>query len=205
MPRLSNAVKSASQTGERIVSRNLRQQAYSIPDTTTRVIRVRTLSAAARTGWLTLGPLRFPCAIGRNGITRRGREGDWATPAGRYRLLAVFYRADRGSRPRTLLPVRATRPDDGWCDAPGDRNYNSHVRRPYPASSETLWRDDCLYDISVVLDHNQRPRKRNDGSAIFFHVAKPGFPPTAGCIAISAPAMRCILAAAGRDCVIEIG
>jgi L,D-peptidoglycan transpeptidase YkuD (ErfK/YbiS/YcfS/YnhG family) len=40
------------------------------------------------------------------------------------------------------------------------------------------------YDIVVVLDHNRVPRVRGAGSAIFMHVAGPGYPPTAGCIAL---------------------
>ena len=88
---------------------------------------------------------------------------------------------------RTALPVRAIRRRDGWCDAPADRNYNRPVRLPYPASAERLWREDALYDLVVVLDYNERPRVRGRGSAIFMHVAKPGYAPTEGCIALARP------------------
>jgi L,D-peptidoglycan transpeptidase YkuD (ErfK/YbiS/YcfS/YnhG family) len=81
--------------------------------------------------------------------------------------------------------VRAIRERDGWCDASADRNYNRPVRHPYPASAERLWRADGLYDIVVVLDCNDRPRVRGRGSAIFMHVAKPGYAPTEGCIALA--------------------
>ena len=87
-------------------------------------------------------------------------------------------------RPRTGLPVRPIRPDDGWCDAPADRNYNRAVRHPYPASAERLWRMDHLYDVVVVLRHNWRPRVRAGGSAIFVHLARSGYAPTEGCIAL---------------------
>ncbi len=40
-----------------------------------------------------------------------------------------------------------------------------------------------MYDLLVVLNHNQRPRIKGGGSAIFLHVAKPGFTPTEGCLA----------------------
>ena len=129
--------------------------------------------------------MRFPCALGRAGCRVRKREGDGATPIGHWRLRAVLYRPDRVQRPRTHLPVRAIRPCDGWCDAPADRNYNRPVRHPYPASAERLWRADGLYDIVVVLDCNDRPRVRGRGSAIFMHVAKPGYAPTEGCIALA--------------------
>ena len=147
-----------------------------------RVSRCRPAPAGA---WLTLGGLTFPCALGRAGCRARKREGDGATPIGLWRVRAVLYRPDRVRRPRTHLPVRAIRPHDGWCDAPADRNYNRPVRHPYPASAERLWRADELYDVVVVLGYNDRPRVRGRGSAIFMHVAKPGYAPTEGCIALA--------------------
>jgi L,D-peptidoglycan transpeptidase YkuD (ErfK/YbiS/YcfS/YnhG family) len=106
----------------------------------------------------------------------------------------VLYRADRVQRPRTRLPVRRIGPRDGWCDAPGDRNYNRPVLHPYPVSAERLWRDDGLYDIVVVLDYNLRPRLRGRGSAVFMHVARPGYRPTEGCIALRQDHLRLLLA-----------
>jgi L,D-peptidoglycan transpeptidase YkuD (ErfK/YbiS/YcfS/YnhG family) len=90
------------------------------------------------------------------------------------------------------------RSDDGWCDAAGDRNYNRHVRHPYPSSAERLWREDELYDLVVVLDHNRRPRVQGRGSAIFMHVARGGYAPTQGCIALSATHLRRLIALAGK-------
>lgn len=58
------------------------------------------------------------------------------------------------------------------------------MRYPYAASAETLWRSDRLYDVVVVLGYNMRPRSRGRGSAIFVHLAKPGYAPTEGCIAL---------------------
>ncbi len=123
----------------------------------------------------------FACALGRGGRQITKREGDGATPVGTWRIIAIYYRADRtfrwiGPRLGVALPqagrARVLHGDDGWCDAPGDANYNRFVRHPYPASAEHLWRDDHLYDICLVLDHNQCPRVRNHGSAIFLHVAR---------------------------------
>jgi L,D-peptidoglycan transpeptidase YkuD (ErfK/YbiS/YcfS/YnhG family) len=103
---------------------------------------------------------------------------------GCWRIGAVRHRPDRVRRPRTALPVRALSPDDGWCDAPADRNYNRGVRHPYPASAERLWRRDGLYDLLAILACNERPRVRGRGSAIFLHAASAGYDPTAGCIAL---------------------
>lgn len=164
---------------------------------------VRTLSAAASTGQVSLGTLVFPCALGR-GTSRLKREGDGATPAGAWRLERVIYRADRVQRPVTGLPVLRMRAADGWCDAPADRNYNRPVCHPYPASAEKLWRADHLYDVVVVLSHNRRPRVRNHGSAIFMHVARPGYAPTEGCIALERRHLLRLLARLGRGARIRI-
>jgi L,D-peptidoglycan transpeptidase YkuD (ErfK/YbiS/YcfS/YnhG family) len=142
------------------------------------------LSAASARGILRLGGLTLPCALGRGGRRARKREGDGATPIGCWRIAGVLYRADRMRRPATRLPVRRIAPTDGWCDAPADRNYNRAVRHPYPASAECLWRADHLYDVIVVLGYNRKPRVRGRGSAVFMHLAKPGYAPTEGCIAL---------------------
>jgi L,D-peptidoglycan transpeptidase YkuD (ErfK/YbiS/YcfS/YnhG family) len=150
-----------------------------------RVATVSVLSSGACRGRLTLGGLAFPCALGRTGCRAGKREGDGATPVGLWRVRALLYRPDRVRRPRTHLPVLTIRQHDGWCDTPADRNYNRPVRHPYPASAERLWRSDELYDIVVVLGYNDRPRVRGRGSAIFMHVAKSGYAPTEGCIALA--------------------
>ncbi len=114
----------------------------------------------------------------------RKREGDGATPRGSFRLEGAFYRCDKICRPGSGLPIAATRPEDGWCDAANDRNYNRRVRHPYPASAEHLWRPDGLYDVVVVVSYNRRPRRIAAGSAIFMHVAEQGLRPTEGCVAL---------------------
>ncbi|GAB4229149.1 MAG: L,D-transpeptidase [Methyloligellaceae bacterium] len=150
-------------------------------------------------GLLSFGEQRLACALGRSGIRALKREGDGATPAGCWLLRRVLYRPDRVTRPRTRLPVKAITPAMGWCDTPGDRNYNRAVRLPYPAGCEALWRDDRIYDILVILSHNERPRVRGHGSAVFLHLARPGYTPTEGCVALSEAALRRVLAASGPD------
>jgi L,D-peptidoglycan transpeptidase YkuD (ErfK/YbiS/YcfS/YnhG family) len=97
-----------------------------------------------------------------------------------------------------VLDLRATRPNDGWCDSPSDRNYNRRVDLPYRSSAEKLWRDDGLYDIVVVLGYNDAPRIRNRGSAIFMHIARTGFRPTEGCVALREADLRRVLNAVRR-------
>jgi L,D-peptidoglycan transpeptidase YkuD (ErfK/YbiS/YcfS/YnhG family) len=168
-------------------------------------VRVAALSLQCQRATLCYGSLRYPCAVGRSGCRVRKREGDSATPIGRWRLRAVLYRPDRVLRPRTALPVRAIRRADGWCDAPADRNYNRPVRLPYRASAERLWREDALYDIVVVLDHNERPRSRGRGSAIFIHVARSGYAPTEGCIALARPHLLHLLERVGTAATVCVG
>ena len=81
--------------------------------------------------------------------------------------------------------IDPTQPEDGWCDSPEDPAYNRPVRLPYAASCETLQRQDELYDIVVILGHNDAPPVPGLGSAIFLHCAKPGYPPTLGCVALA--------------------
>ncbi len=163
------------------------------PDCSANLV-VRTISPKSTRGRLHLGPLSWPCAIGRSGRGARKREGDGLTPAGRWGLRLVLYRADRGLPPRTGLPFRVISLNGGWCDESTDRNYNRPVRHPYPASAEHLSRDDRLYDVVVVLRYNERPRIRGRGSAIFMHQAHNDYKPTAGCIALSGRDLRLVLA-----------
>ena len=170
-----------------------------------RRVVLRVTSRSARRGVLECGAMRLPCALGRSGIASAKREGDGATPSGRWRLLEVRWRADRGRRPRTGLPVRRIEPRDGWCDDPTDRNYNRPVRHPYPASAELLSREDHLYDIVVVLAYNVRPRARGRGSAIFMHLARAGYAPTEGCVDLSDGDLRRLLALVGTSTQLVVG
>jgi L,D-peptidoglycan transpeptidase YkuD (ErfK/YbiS/YcfS/YnhG family) len=124
-------------------------------------------------------------AIGPAGIGLKGGEGDGITPRGTFPVREIFYRADRIPKPNTALPLRAIREDDGWCDAPDDPNYNRLVKLPYPASAEHLWREDHLYDLVAVLGYNDDPVVPGKGSAIFLHLAKPGYSHTQGCVALA--------------------
>ena len=68
-----------------------------------------------------------------------------------------------------------------------------------------MWREDNLYDVVVVLGQNDVPRVRNKGSAIFMHIAREGFAPTEGCIALRGRDLKRVLARLPRRCEIVIG
>jgi L,D-peptidoglycan transpeptidase YkuD (ErfK/YbiS/YcfS/YnhG family) len=125
-----------------------------------------------------------PAAVGRTGVTASKREGDGATPVGTYPLVCGFYRADRMPTPRSSLAMRALSPRDAWVDDPADHNYNRLVSLPYPAHTEQMWLEDAVYDLLVVIGYNMDPVVPGAGSAIFLHIARPDFTPTAGCIAV---------------------
>ena len=135
--------------------------------------------------WLVAGQRAIRAALGRASVKAAKREGDGATPAGRFHPVRLWWRADRLPRPRTLLPVRRITVDDAWCEDPADRRYNSPFRRSANEPGDRLKRADGLYDLIVEIDHNTRPRVAGYGSAVFIHVARPGFAPTAGCVALS--------------------
>ena len=154
-----------------------------------------------------LGPgRRTTCVLGRSGVipSDMKREGDGASPLGVWPIRRVMYREDRGPQPNTALPVSAIRPDDGWCDAPGDVAYNRQVKLPYPASAETLFRDDHVYDLIVILGHNDNPVRDGMGSAIFLHLERPERTPTEGCVALSRTDLERLLAEAVLGDAIEI-
>ena len=134
--------------------------------------------------------MAIPVALGRSGIRADKREGDGGTPRGRFRPLRLWWRADRLIRPRTLLPVRRIGPADAWCEDPADRRYNRPFRRSANEPGDRLRRADGLYDLIVEIDHNTRPRVAGRGSAVFIHVARDGFGPTAGCVALHAAISR---------------
>ncbi len=122
------------------------------------------------------GGSQIRVAIGRAGILANKREGDGGTPRGRFRLVRLWWRADRAPRPRTLLPVRRIGKHDGWSEDPKDRLYNRPIRVADGVPGDRLWRQDGLYDFIIELDHNTRPRVAGRGSAVFIHVAREGIP-----------------------------
>ena len=146
----------------------------------------------------------IPVALGRSGIKADKREGDGGTPRGRFRLLRLWWRPDRMPRPRTALPMRRIGRDDAWCEDASDHRYNQPFHLAPGAPGDRLWREDHLYDLIIELDHNTRPRAKNRGSAVFIHLARTGFQPTAGCIALRGDDLRRLLPRLRKNSWIEI-
>src|SRR5579884_314295 len=156
-------------------------------------------------GWLVAGGKAIPVALGRGGVKANKREGDGGTPAGLFRPLRLWWRADRRNRPRTALPARRIHVQDAWCEDPADRRYNRPFRKSANEPGDRLARKDQLYDLIVEIDHNTRPRVAGRGSAVFIHLARPGFAPTAGCVALSRRDLVALVARLGPRTRIVIG
>jgi L,D-peptidoglycan transpeptidase YkuD (ErfK/YbiS/YcfS/YnhG family) len=167
------------------------------PDRPLAMIRIHAAAGDPCRGWLTAGGQVVPVALGRGGIKANKLEGDGGTPKGTFRPLKLWWRADRHARPRTFLPVRAIGPDNAWCEDPKNRHYNRPVRLERGRGGDRLMRDDHLYDFIVEIDHNTRPRIANRGSAVFLHLARDNFAPTAGCVSMTESAMLRLLARLG--------
>ena len=148
------------------------------------------------------------CALGRAGVSGDKREGDGATPIGRFALREIRYRTDRLTLPNTAIAAAPIEPRDGWCDDPADPAYNRAVVLPYGASAETMWRDDGLYDLLVTLGHNDAPPVAGRGSAIFLHCASLDVDgrlgPTEGCVALPRDTLLALAPRLTADMMIEI-
>ena len=154
---------------------------------------IRANCNAKKTGLISFARQSIPCILGKGGIVAHKIEGDRATPRGKFRILYGFYRSDRIRHLSTEIKMVPIKKHYGWCDDTRSPLYNHFVKLPTKWQHETLWRNDNLYDVCLVLDHNLYPRKRNGGSAIFFHLKHTDNKPTEGCIAVSLEHMKKLL------------
>jgi L,D-peptidoglycan transpeptidase YkuD (ErfK/YbiS/YcfS/YnhG family) len=169
------------------------------------LVRIRAAAGQRNRGWLTAGGQTIKVALGRGGIRANKREGDGGTPRGTFRPLRLWWRADRHPKPSTFLPVRAIGPEDAWCEDISSRHYNQPLRLASNQSGDRLVRDDHLYDFIIEIDHNTCPRIAGRGSAVFLHLARNDFSPTAGCVSMTAAAMLRLLKRLGPKTKIVIG
>jgi L,D-peptidoglycan transpeptidase YkuD (ErfK/YbiS/YcfS/YnhG family) len=168
-------------------------------------IHIRSAAGNPRRGWLVAGHWAIPVALGRGGIIANKREGDGGTPKGIFRPKRLWWRADRHPRPKTFLPIRAIHGEDAWCEDPASRHYNRPITLARNHSGDRLRRDDHLYDFIVEIDHNTAPRIAGRGSAVFLHLARANFSPTAGCVSMKKSAMLQLLRRIGSQTKIIIG
>src|SRR6201997_5001833 len=145
----------------------VRRNDNAVRKTSLSAIHVHVRPRLRAQAWLVAEQRALRAALGRASVKAAKREGDGATPAGRFQPVRLWWRADRLPRPATLLPVRRIAPDDAWCENPKDRRYNRPFRRSANEPGDHLKRGDGLYDLIVEIDHNTRPRVAGSGSAVF--------------------------------------
>jgi L,D-peptidoglycan transpeptidase YkuD (ErfK/YbiS/YcfS/YnhG family) len=155
-------------------------------------------------GYLTFKNLKFQCAWGKAGIGKKIREGDSITPRGIFKLVKVFYRADKIKNLKTPLKKIRIKKIMGWCDDPKSKFYNKLIILPINFGCEKLYRSDRLYDLVVVLNYNLNPIIKNKGSAIFIHIAKKSFKKTQGCIALNKENLINLLSVIRKNTKIKI-
>jgi L,D-peptidoglycan transpeptidase YkuD (ErfK/YbiS/YcfS/YnhG family) len=135
----------------------------------------------------------------------RKTEGDGRAPAGVFALSSAF---GRGAPPmKTAMPWLSTTPELACVDDPKSSRYNRLIQEdpadevaadggPPPAAlrdyktAERMLRDDGLYDVGVLVDHNAlgdaaRAPIAGRGSCVFLHVWRKKGRGSAGCTAMA--------------------
>ena len=147
---------------------------------------------------------KLRCSIGKRGISIKKKEGDKSTPKGEFKLKYILYRKDRVFDLQTKLKKIKIDKKMGWCDDPKSSYYNKIINYPFKYRSEKLWRKENVYDIIIIIDYNLNPIIKNKGSAIFLHIAKRKYQPTAGCIAVSKKNIKLIASKVNKRTKIKI-
>lgn len=126
-------------------------------------------------------------------------EGDGRSPAGIFSLVSAFGYAESND---TRLSYQKVDPEWYCVDDSNDSRYNSVVHWPKTqgekpwSSAEKMRRTDSLYELGIVVDHNQvntNKSQAKQGSCIFLHLWRSQKGNTAGCTAMSKESMLQIL------------
>ena len=126
----------------------------------------------------------FKCCIGKNGMTRRKKEGDYKTPSGIFKIGKLFFRKDRIKKPKTFLKIVEIKKNMAWCDDINyPKKYNRLIKIDSKIKHEKLQRKDQKYDLLIPINYNIKNPVVGLGSCIFIHLTK-DYKPTAGCIAL---------------------
>ena len=158
-----------------------------------------------KSGYLNYKNFKFRCALGKNGIRQKESEGDFVTPKGKYKIIKIYYRADRIKKISSALKKIKIKKNMGWCDDVNSKYYNKQIKINKKISHEKLYRKDNVYDIVVVLNYNINPIIKGKGSAIFLHVAKKNYKKTQGCIALKKSELLNLVSKIKKNTQIKIG
>jgi D-alanyl-D-alanine dipeptidase len=141
----------------------------------------------------------FPVVLGNKGMAwGRGehlywmlsgchkKEADQKSPAGLFSLGTLFGLKLPKSSQMSFVPIE---PNLLCIDDPKSLHYNMMVYKDRVikewSSAEEMLRDDGLYDLGLVINHNTHPITPGLGSCIFFHLWRNEQTTTAGCTATS--------------------
>ena len=87
---------------------------------------------------LEVDDFKFKCSIGKNGKSRKKKEGDNKTPIGRFAIENLYYRSDKIKK------------NMGWCDDPFNRSsYNKLIKIEKKIKCEKLYRKDQNYQKMI--------------------------------------------------------
>jgi L,D-peptidoglycan transpeptidase YkuD (ErfK/YbiS/YcfS/YnhG family) len=157
-----------------------------------------------KSGYLEFKKLKLRCSLGKAGIKKKIKEGDNITPRGVFKIIKVYYRADKIDKIETQIKKIKIKKKIGWCDDPRSVFYNKQIKLPNKFSHEKLYRNDNIYDLILVLNYNMNPIIKNKGSAIFIHVAKNNYQPTHGCIGLKKKHLLTILKKIKKNTKVKI-
>ena len=126
----------------------------------------------------------FKCCIGKNGLSKKKKEGDKKTPAGIFNIQHLYFRKDKLKKPETSLKCIEIKKNMGWCDDVNySKKYNKLIKIEKNIKYEKLYRKDFKYDLLIPIKYNFKNSVIGKGSCIFIHLTK-NYQPTAGCIAL---------------------
>jgi hypothetical protein len=126
-------------------------------------------------------------------------EGDGKAPAGVFHLNTAFGYAPVAEMPSSRWPYLQVQTPDKCVDDTASRYYNTLVSTDQVApdwhSAEDLHRNDNLYRLGIVVEHNWGDRRQpGKGSCIFLHIWAAANRGTDGCTAMPAPAISEVVA-----------
>ena len=153
---------------------------------------------------LQLDSFKFQCCIGKNGLTKFKKEGDFKTPKGTFKIEHLYYRKDRIKKPLTKLKCIEIKKNMGWCNDVKNRKYNKLIKINDNCSHEKLIRRDKKYDLLIPIKYNFDNSISGKGSCIFLHLTK-NYKPTAGCIALKKKDFEILLKLIDKKTKIKIG
>ena len=150
-----------------------------------------------------LDEFKFKCSLGKNGITSVKIEGDLKTPKGTYSIGPLYYRKDNISRFYTKLKKVPIKKNMYWCNDINSKYYNQLITCTKKGTHEKMFRDDCKYDLVIVINYNTKKIIKNKGSAIFLHLTD-NYKKTEGCIAVKKKDMLILLKLINQKTKIKI-